>query len=199
MISLLSRAAVTLLLVLAASSATRAEARFALLVGNQHYSPEIGQLVNPHNDVALLERTLKSLDFEVIAVRDAGLAALHAAVNAHVRRVRTGVQGTLSFIYYSGHGAQDAVTGINYLIPVDVRSAEDTELWDESLRLTDITGKLKSEAGNATHFVVFDACRNGLKLKKTGTRAILQAKGFVPVREVNGMLIAYATAEGELA
>jgi hypothetical protein len=58
---------------------------------------------------------------------------------------------------------------------------------------------LKADAGNATHFVVFDACRNTLKLTQAGSRAIVQSKGFVPVAHENGMLIAYATAEGELA
>ena len=89
--------------------------------------------------------------------------------------------------------------GTNYLIPVDVKTAETGELWDQSLRLTEITRKLKAEAGNATHFVVFDACRNALKLKKAGSRALVQSKGFVPVSQESGMLIAYATAEGELA
>src|SRR6185503_13401932 len=70
---------------------------------------------------------------------------------------------------------------------------------DQSLRLTEITRKLKSEAANATHFVVFDACRNTLKLTKAGSRGLVQAKGFVPVVQESGMLIAYATAEGELA
>jgi transcriptional regulator with XRE-family HTH domain len=64
------------------------------------------------------------------------------------------------FFYYSGHGASDGST--NYLIPVDVKTTESAELWDQSLRLNEITRKLKVEAGNATHFVVFDACRNTL-------------------------------------
>jgi hypothetical protein len=84
-------------------------------------------------------------------------------------------------------------------IPVDVKTTEPGALWDESLRLTEITRKLKAEAGNATHFVVFDACRNTLKLTQPGSRAVVQSKGFVPVAQENGMLIAYATAEGELA
>jgi uncharacterized caspase-like protein len=46
---------------------------------------------------------------------------------------------------------------------------------------------------------VFDACRNTLKLTQPGSRAVVQSKGFVPVAQENGMLIAYATAEGELA
>jgi len=70
---------------------------------------------------------------------------------------------------------------------------------DESLRLTKITRKLRAEARNATHFVVFDACRNTLKLSQPGSRAVVQSKGFVPIAQESGMLIAYATSEGEFA
>lgn len=37
------------------------------------------------------------------------------------------------------------------------------------------------------------------KLRQAGSRALVQSKGFVPVSQESGMLIAYATAEGELA
>jgi hypothetical protein len=80
-----------------------------------------------------------------------------------------------------------------------VTTTETGELWDQSLQLTEITRKLKSDAINATHFIVFDACRNTLKLTQPGSKGDVQSKGFVPVRHENGMLIAYATAEGELA
>jgi hypothetical protein len=73
------------------------------------------------------------------------------------------------------------------------------ELWDQSLCLPEITRKLKVEAGNATHLVVFDACRDTLRLTQPGSWANVQSKGFVPVTQETGMLIAYATAEGELA
>jgi TPR repeat protein len=171
--------------------------RIALLIGNQGYTNEIGRLTNPHNDVALLERALKGLGFDVVVVRDAGLAQLHQAINAYARRVREAGAKALGFFYYSGHGAADA--GTNYLVPIDAKTTETGELWDQSLRLTEITRKLKHEAANATHFVVFDACRNTLKLTKAGSRGLVQSKGFVPVVQESGMLIAYATAEGELA
>src|SRR5262245_2695560 len=187
-----------LLLSLPGAALAQAEKRIALLIGNQAYTPEIGALLNPHNDVAWLERTLKKLGFQVTTVRDADLATLTRAVNAYTRRLAVdGGQNAVGFFYYSGHGAADGFT--NYLIPTDVRTTETGELWDQSLRLTEITRKLRSEAGSATHFVVFDACRNTLKLRKAGGRALVQSKGFVPVMQENGMLIAYATAEGELA
>jgi uncharacterized caspase-like protein len=191
------RSAVCLLALLFLHSAALAEKRMALLIGNEGYASEIGRLSNPHNDVALLERTLKVLGFEVITVRDVGLGALTRVVNAYARRVQAAGPNAVGFFYYSGHGASDGST--NYLIPVDVKTTETGELWDQSLRLTEITRKLKTEAGNATHFVVFDACRNTLKLTQPGSRAIVQSKGFVPLTQENGMLIAYATAEGELA
>jgi formylglycine-generating enzyme required for sulfatase activity len=185
------------LLMLAGVPAALAEKRIALLIGNEAYTTEVGRLSNPHNDIALLEGVLKRLGFDVTIVRDAGLASLHQAVNTHVRRVRQSGPDTVGFFYYSGHGAADGAT--NYLIPVDVKTIDDDQLWDQSLRLTEITRKLKDEAGNATHFVVFDACRNTLKLRRTGTKAIVQSKGFVPVGQESGMLVAYATAEGALA
>ncbi len=162
-----------------------------------HYSSELGALANPHNDVALLERTLTGLGFEVTTVRDAAFAELHQAVNSHVRRVHNAGPGAVSFLFYSGHGAQEG--GRNYIIPIDVPSAATTKLWDRSLNLAEITRKLKSGAGNATHFVVFDACRNTLRLRQPGTRSLIQPKGFMPIRHENGMLIAFSTAEGELA
>jgi hypothetical protein len=174
-----------------------AEKREALLIGNEAYTNEIGPLANPHNDVALLEQALKGLGFDVVTVHDASLGGLNRAVNAYVRRLQAAGPNAVGFFYYSGHGASDG--GTNYLIPVDVKTIEAGELWDQSLQLSEITHNLKKDAGNATHFVVFDACRNTLKLTRPGSRAIVQSKGFVPVTQENGMLIAYATAEGELA
>lgn len=194
--SCLSRLLV-LLLALAFPAEAQEPARLALLIGNEAYASEIGRLANPHNDVALLEQALKGLGFGVVTVRDAGLGALTRTVNAYARRLQAAGPGAIGFFYYSGHGASDG--NANYLIPTDVKTTETGELWDQSLRLTEITKKLRSEAGNATHFVVFDACRNTLKLTQPGSRAAVQSKGFVPVAQENGMLIAYATAEGELA
>ena len=58
-------------------SAAYAEKRVALLIGNQSYESEIGRLANPHNDVALLEKSLKGLGFDVAVERDASRTRLH--------------------------------------------------------------------------------------------------------------------------
>ena len=98
------RSAVCLLALLILHSAALAEKRMALLIGNEGYASEIGRLSNPHNDVALLERTLKDLGFEVVTVRDVGLGALTRAVNAYARRVQAAGPNAVGFFYYSGHG-----------------------------------------------------------------------------------------------
>ena len=85
------RAAIILLLLVLSPAHARAEARIALLIGNEAYASDIGRLTNPRNDVALLERTLKALGFDVVTVRDAGLGVLHQAVNAYARRVQAAV------------------------------------------------------------------------------------------------------------
>jgi hypothetical protein len=59
------RVAITFpLLLLPTALHAQAEKRIALLIGNQGYGSEIGRLANPHNDVALPEKT-KALGFEV--------------------------------------------------------------------------------------------------------------------------------------
>jgi hypothetical protein len=65
------RAALIFLLIALLPSPLRAEARIALLIGNEAYGNEIGRLANPHNDVALLEGALKGLGFEIVTVRQA--------------------------------------------------------------------------------------------------------------------------------
>ena len=87
------RAAVVVLLMALLPSHLRAEARIALLIGNEAYGNEIGRLANPHNDVALLEQALKGLGFEVVTVRDAGFGALNRAVNGYARHLQAAGAG----------------------------------------------------------------------------------------------------------
>ena len=91
------------------------------------------------------------------------------AIKRHIQAVRREGEGTISFVYYSGHGAADPDTKINYLIPVDVTSADDESLWINSLNLNNVIENLREQAPAATHYVVFDACRNELKVNADGT------------------------------
>src|SRR5262249_28737718 len=131
----LAQAVFLLLVLMLGPSAARAEARFALLIGNQGYNAKVGPLKNPRNDIGLLGAKLKSLGFTVKQVADADYRGIDIAIKRHIQDVQLGGEGAISFVYYSGHGAADPDTRINYLIPVDAANADDDDLWTNSIDL----------------------------------------------------------------
>jgi uncharacterized caspase-like protein len=173
-------------------------ARLALLIGNSSYTPKVGPLKNPRNDVALIGKALRSLNFKVTILEDADYRAMDTAIKRYVSEVRNAGKDAISFFYYSGHGVANPETQINYLIPIDV-SDPDASLWFQSLQQNDLIDKLSNQAPNATHYVVFDACRNELNLSGRAAKAVGAEKGFVPVQQSLGLLIAYATAPNKSA
>jgi uncharacterized caspase-like protein len=160
-------------------------------------TPKVCALKNPHNDIGLVGTELRSLKFEVTEVKDADYRAIDISINKHIHKVRRAGEGTISIIYYSGHGAANPETKINYLIPVDVANADDEDLWTYSINLNKVIESLREQAP-ATHYVVFDACRNELNLTLKGRRALID-RGFVPIGYTPSVLVAYSTAPGKTA
>jgi uncharacterized caspase-like protein len=187
-----------ILLCLVLPSHANAEKRYALLIGNQAYNDKVGPLKNPHNDVAMVAAALERVGFKTTVIKDADYRSIEAAIRRHVATVRREGQGTISFIYYSGHGAADPDTKVNYLIPTDVTSADDDELWNYSINLNGIVEGLRAQAPGATHYVVFDACRNELNLTHKGQKGLVD-KGFLPIPYTPGVMVAYSTAPGRTA
>ena len=198
-LALLRRLVVLLALHLPFATGAAAQEKFALLIGNQGYKETVGPLRNPHNDVSVVAAALDKLGFKITVVKDAGYKTIDTALKTHIQQVRRAGKDTISFFYYSGHGASDPETRINYLIPTDVDSADDANLWTNSFELNDIVSKLREQAPEATHYVVFDACRDELRLTRQGKKALGAEKGFTPVSTVTGVMIAYATAPGQTA
>ena len=156
-----------------------AEERIALLIGNQGYKEGVGPLRNPYNDVTLIAGTLNRLGFKVTIVKDAGYKSLDTALKPHIQQVRRAGMDTISFFYYSGHGASDPETRINYLVPSTSR-VPTMQISAGSIELNDIVSKLRDQAPEATHYVVFDACRDELRLIRQGKKALGTEKGFTP-------------------
>ena len=189
------RAICTALLCLLPLQGAEAQARFALLIANQDYAREVGTLDNPINDVRLMAKALGDIGFSkanIRIVRNADRVAILAEVADYARRLGAAGTGAIGFFYYSGHGAANDIDRRNYIIPVGAGRLDD-RVWFKSVALDAITRTLSTVAPNAAHFVVFDACRNVLKLPTRG------AKGFQPVRERRGMLIAFSTEPGQTA
>src|SRR5258708_7800996 len=94
--------------VLSQTDPVRAQGRFALLIGNQKYSPKIGQLTNPLNDVALVKNALIQVGFDdknVEVLPNANASAIHLALKRFQFRLKAAGPDALGFFYYSGHGA----------------------------------------------------------------------------------------------
>ncbi len=71
--------------------------------------------------------------------------------------------------------------------------ARSSSVWYDAVALDSVRDLLQDYAPQAAHIVVFDACRNELQSGQRG------GKGFVPVLDWGGMLIAYSTAPGQTA
>ena len=170
--------------------------RLALLIANESYSTDMRPLSNPVNDVNLIAGSLRGIGFaddDITVVRNVDRVDLLEAIDRHAQRVARAGKGAIGFLYYSGHGAANRADRRNYLIPVDVKKL-DGRIWYNSVSLDDVVERLKNRADKAAHFVVFDACRDFLKTKSVGG-----SKGFVAMRERQGMLIAFSTNLGETA
>ena len=187
-----------LLLWSAIAAAAQEPVRIALLIGNQTYSREVGPLINPHTDVKIIGNALRKVGFKVTTIKDAGFKAMSRAVTRHVRRVRRAGQGAISFVYFTGHGVANPETGINYIVPVDAPRADYT-LWENAIEQSTLINRLRDQAKNATHFVVFDACRDELQLSGPLNKSLGKRKGMVAINDTSGMLIAYATSPGATA
>jgi formylglycine-generating enzyme required for sulfatase activity len=186
-------------IVIGGAALAQEPARIALLIGNKDYKPAVGPLQNTHKDVEIVGVALKQLGFDVTIVKDADYRKMDVEIRRHTDRVRSAGDGTISFFYYSGHGVANADTNSNYLIPVDVVRADTDDIWYNSFEQSAVIDRLNRLAPKAIHLVVFDACRDELNLTRAGKKALGITKGFVPVNEVRGMLIAYATAEKRTA
>jgi hypothetical protein len=170
---------------------------YALIIANEAYTDQVGRLYNTHKDAEVIRDALIAVGFprgNIEIVRDASRGQILATVGRHAARLTGSASKGLGFFYYSGHGAAKPNTNKNYLIPVSVKDAASVELWDEAVSLDEIHDRLQEYAPEAAHIVVFDACRNELQLPQRGG-----SKGFLPVQQWGGMLIAYSTAPGQTA
>lgn len=111
------------------------------------------------------------------------------AVHEFADKLKAAAPDAIGFLYYAGHGV--AVGNDNVVVPVNVQGTSRRELEISGVRLGETIGILNEGAPQAVHFVVFDACRN-----LAGGRG---TRGFVPVAERPGMLIAFSTAPNTAA
>lgn len=162
--------------------------RRALIVGNASYKD--APLRNPVNDAKALAEELKRARFDVDLLIDATRDQIVRAIDTHADALAQ--RKAMGVFYFAGHGAQLAWR--NYLVPIDavIHSVDDVPA-----RTVELNGLLQAltRANNPMNVVILDACRDN----PFGTRLPVEQKGLSQFDAPPGLLLAYATAPGNVA
>lgn len=179
----------------ATTQSALAEKRVALVIGNSGYQ-NVAKLPNPVNDAAAIAALFKAAGFDAVDTRrDVGSLDFKRAIREFALTSR---DADIAVVYFAGHGIE--VRGINYLIPVDAKLANDLDTEDEAISLDRIASIL--EPVKRLRLIILDACRDNPFLKTMqrtiATRAVSQGLAKVEPMASN-FLIAYAARAGSTA
>jgi hypothetical protein len=193
----LASLALALAIAAAALWATDAQAdrRVALVIGNGAYA-NAPKLPNPPNDAQDIAAALKRTGFDVVLAIDADKAGMD---DAEIRFARAARGADVAMFYYSGHAMQ--MNGINYLMPVDAKLADEADLRRME-RVDDIIADLQ-QAKNLS-ILVLDSCRDNplaedLKRSIGRTRGLAITRGLAKIDNPQGMIVAYSTQANQTA
>jgi hypothetical protein len=187
---------VSLICMLFAADAARADKRVAFVVGNGAYK-NVAQLPNPPIDAKSMAAVLRNVGFDVVE----GTNLTRDAMTERLLEFGKKAQGAdVAVFFYAGHGI--AIGGTNYLLPVDadIKSEMDVKLGaainiDLTLDQTMSDAKVK--------LVFLDACRDNpfaAKIKSNAaTRSLSVQTGLAEMKSGEGTLIAFATGPGQTA
>jgi Caspase domain/Tetratricopeptide repeat len=171
--------------------------RVALVIGNGAYV-NANQLPNPPNDAHAVAGALREIGFDVIE----GVNLNHAAMEAQFHDfLHKASNASIVLLFYAGHGMQ--VDGHNYLIPVDAKLAEASDLPFETIEIDKLLDAL-GDPGH-TNIILLDACRDNPLARSfashlPASRSAAVPGGLAAYSAVGtGTLIAYATAPGQTA
>lgn len=170
------------------STSAGAQDRIALVIGNGVYQHH-RQLLNTDDDARLMDVSLTALGFDVELLIDVGRADMEAGFLRLNERLKAAGPDAVGVFYFAGHGVQS--NGLNYLMPVDSSARVEPEVWSQAPRLGLLMDYL-TDAGNATNFIILDACRDN-PLPAAGRS---MDGGLASAGRTRGTLIAYATAPG---
>ena len=166
--------------------------KVALVIGNANYEED--RLSNPVNDATDIAKALKELGFEVTLVQNLDLRSMEAAIEDFSRQLRKGGVGVF---YYAGHGVQ--VEGENYLIPLKAKLLNEKDARYEAVALGKVINTMEA-AENQVNIIIIDACRdNPFYRRWRSSRRSSNVRGLTAVSPPNGIIIAYATREGNTA
>ena len=175
-------------------AAANAGRRIALVIGNGAYR-NVHPLDNPPRDAKLIAAALKDVGFQTVTLssdltRDKFFEVLRTFAS-------DAEKADWAVVYYAGHGFE--IGGVNYLVPVDARLAEDKDAEKEAVALEQVIAAVGG--ARKLRLVMLDACRdNPFAPTMKRTMAVqLVDKGFSDIEPSSGFMVVYAAKHGETA
>lgn len=165
--------------------------RLALVIGNSNYEGE-GYLPNPVNDAKEVTKALTNAGFQVITVYNGSNKEITDAIKNFGSQLNN---YTVGLFYYSGHGMQ--VGGVNYVIPVDAKIQDPTDVRYECVDAGRVLAKMEY-AGTKVNIIILDACRNNPFIEEQRSENPTN-EGLAPMDAPAGTFIAYATSPNKTA
>ena len=168
--------------------------KFALVIGNGHYSGNRRNLKNPVNDSKLMAQSLRKLGFDVKRFEDLDRKRLIKTIAEFADGLP---EGATSLVFYAGHGMQ--IGGANYLVPVDMLMTSEQSV---PLRAYPLKALLERVAASksSVNIVVLDACRDNPFQPENPVRyRNFSRLGLAPIQAPVGTLVAYSTSPGQLS
>jgi uncharacterized caspase-like protein len=168
---------------------SHAEKRVALVIGNSAYQ-NTPALPNPKNDATDMAAALTALGFDVALSTDLDKRGMDQAFHRFAKLAR---DADAALFFYAGHGIQFA--GSNYLMPVEAKLQDETDLQYAMAKVDDIIVDL-SRAKN-TRIVILDACRDNpiaerLRMSLPAGRSAAVARGLARIERTQGLITAFA-------
>ncbi len=164
--------------------------RYALVIGNSHYSSDIGVLKNPVNDAVDMAALLKKKKFKVTLIKNASKRQMKEGIRSFTSQLSQ--KDAVGLFFFAGHGVE--VDGRNYLIPVNANIRSEVDVEYESIDAGRVM-KFMQYAGNNMNMVILDACRNNPYARQFRSTN----RGLTRMDPPKGSLILYATSPGEVA
>ena len=180
--------ALSWLLSFAGSGLGYAEKRVALVVGNGAYT-YADRLANPVNDARGMRTALAGIGFDVVYGEDLDQNALRRTIG---RFADIAQDADVAVVFFAGHGATFGDTP--YVVPVDAQFSSLGQVPYELVPVETLIGELRRVKG--VRIAILDACRDNAaegRLKRQASRGGEPSRGLGPMRNPDGLILAYAT------
>jgi hypothetical protein len=186
--------AMLIVIAIGTAPARAEEKRIALVIGNADYE-QGNTLTNPVNDARLIRQTLESLNFEVVYRENVSKTDMERAISVFADKLYNAGSSGVALFYYAGHGLQS--NGENFLLPVDISVARESDLRFAAVRASDVLAQMEA-AQSMVKIVILDACRDNPFTTKFGS-----GRGGRGLAEIglgsSEFFIAYAATSGNVA